>query len=190
MKDLHSQISTEDDVKGMIERLRLGDQQAFEKIYHTNHKKLYFIALRYLKDPDLAADVLQDVFVKLWTKRETLDPSQDLGGFLFVLLKNKVLNTIRDHRSVVLKQIELSSQKQVGKNDLEDRFYNKLYKSEFDAVVAKLPRKRRLIFKLKVFKGLDNPSVAAKLNISVNTVKVQYQRATKQVLDSLKNLLG
>ncbi len=172
----------------LVERLKMGDSLAFEEIYNQNHKRLYFMAVRYLKDPELAADILQDVFVSLWTKRETLDSSQDVGGFLFTVLKNKVLNAIRSNKSLILKHIEISSQKQEARNHLEDELYKNMYKREFDAAIAKLPQKRRVIFKLKVFKGFDNLAVATRLNISVNTVKVQYQRATKQIRDSLKRL--
>lgn len=172
----------------IVERLRVGDEHAFEQVYDEHHKPLYFVALRYLKDPDLASDVLQEVFIKLWTHRETLDSSQKLKGFLYITLKNRVLNTIRNKRSVILKHIEISSQQKRSSNDLEDKLYRQVCEDGFYAAVAELPRRRRLIFKLKVFKGLDNQAVAKKLGISVNTVKVQYQIATRQVRKNLKDL--
>lgn len=187
-KNQYPSQKSEPGAVALVERLNIGDPLAFEEIYNQNHRQLYFIAVRYLKDPELAADILQDVFVSLWTKRETLDPTRDVGGFLFTVLKNKVLNAIRGNRSLILKHIEISAQKQEVGNHLEDEFYKNIYKREFDAAIAKLPQKRRIIFKLKVFKGLDNLTVATRLNISVNTVKVQYQRAAKQIRDSLKGL--
>jgi RNA polymerase sigma factor (sigma-70 family) len=75
--------------------LKKGDKDAFEKIYWMYRKPVYGMAFRYLKVHELAEDAVQDVFFKLWEKRETLDVEKPFEPFLFSILKNHVLNMIK-----------------------------------------------------------------------------------------------
>ena len=161
-------------------------KEGFEKIFYQYQRQLYYVALKYLKSPRLAEDAVQDVFLKLWIKRETLDPDQSIKSFLFVSLKNHILNIIRHEKLVILRHIEIMHQTESSKNDTEYQSTYNEYSDILERAVESLPRKRRIIFKLKTFKGLKNDEIAHKLGISVHTVKVQYQMAVKHV----KNRLG
>ena len=163
---------------------------SFESIFYQYQRQLYYVALKYLKSPRLAEDAVQDVFLKLWIKRGTLDPKQSIKSFLFVSLKNHILNIIRHENLVILKHIEIMHQTAVSKNDTEYQATYQEYHDILEQAIRRLPRKRRIIFKLKTFKGLKNDEIASMLRISVHTVKVQYQVAVKHVKNHLKHYGG
>ena len=165
-------------------------KEGFEKIFYQYQRQLYYVALKYLKSPRLAEDAVQDVFLKLWIKKESLDPGQSIKSFLFVSLKNHILNIIRHEKLVILKHIEIMHQTESSKNDTEYQSIYNEYSDILERAIESLPRKRRIIFKLKTFKGLKNDEIAHKLGISVHTVKVQYQMAVKHVKNRLGNYVG
>jgi RNA polymerase sigma-70 factor (family 1) len=161
--------------KDEIQLLINGDRFLFEKIFHTYHRAVYAIALRYLKDSAMAQDVVQEVFTKLWNHRASLNPDQPLKGYLFTIAKNHILNTIRNNAKAKERILDYFNDRPVNlmedsSSDLQESIYR---------AIQLLPKKRRIIFKLKHFKGLDNQAVAAKMHLSVNTVKVQYTKALK-----------
>ncbi|MGB3589051.1 MAG: sigma-70 family RNA polymerase sigma factor, partial [Tunicatimonas sp.] len=104
-------MQSEDGHYTLVKALKRGSTAAFKQVYERYKRPLYATALRYLKDNQLAEDVLQDVFVKLWQNREALDEQQSLKNFLFVCLKNQVLNFIRSEQ-VRIKAALLANQNQ------------------------------------------------------------------------------
>ena len=76
---------------------------------------MYYIAKKYVKDHGLAEDAVQDIFVKVWEKREELDASKSIRGYLFAMLKNYVLNMIRHRKRKILSGYELKEEHHPGK---------------------------------------------------------------------------
>jgi RNA polymerase sigma-70 factor (family 1) len=164
----------------LLSDLVRGDEDAFRQVYQKYHKPLYFIAVRYLKEPSLAEDAVQEVFVKLWINRLNLNGQLSLKGFLFTTLKNHVLNVIR-HYKVLISQNATASY-------VTDRQYEwEEYTHLVEAGIEKLSPQRREIFRLRTFDGLDNAQVADRLGLSINTVKFQFSQASKFMREFLKN---
>ena len=172
--ELHARNS--DFEKDEIQLFINGDQFQFEKIFQTYHRSVYAIALRYLKDAALAEDVVQEVFTKLWNNRTSVNPEQSLKGYLFTIAKNHILNTIRNNTKAKERILQYFNERDRNSNNETDapELTTLIYKA-----IEFLPKKRRVIVKLKLFKGLDNKAVAAKMHVSINTVKVQYTKALK-----------
>lgn len=169
----------------IIKGLKRGEEYAFRNIYDKYHKTVYGIALKYLKDKSLAEDAVHDIFIKLWEYRQNLDEQRSLKGFLITSTKNHVLNMIRDQKRDNEKNKRYSRLKPVSQN----RTYSKLtfqnYKQVFQHCLKMLPEGKREIFKLKMNKGISNKKIAEKLDISVNTVKSQYYKASKFIKEEL-----
>ena len=172
--ELHARNS--DFEKGEIQLFINGDQLQFEKIFHAYHRSVYAIALRYLKDAALAEDVVQEVFTKLWNSRTSLNPEQSLRGYLFTIAKNHILNTIRNNAKTKERILNYFNERDRNINNEADT--PELTESIYKAIQL-LPKKRRIIFKLKLYKQLDNKAIATKMHLSINTVKVQYTKALK-----------
>jgi RNA polymerase sigma-70 factor (family 1) len=176
--------ATED--KGLISSLKEGDEYAFTSIYHKYHKQLYFIAIKYVKDPDLAEDVVQDVFIKLWSYRDNLKEDLSVKGFLITSVRNLVLNTIRNKNTQIAKHIDLLHAKEVSRNDVEDTISLMEYEGMVERGISQLSPAKQQIFRLRTLDGLDNSEISTQLGISINTVKFQFSQASKFVRKYLK----
>lgn len=171
--------------RNLIEKLKEGDGHAFRKVYEKYHRPVYGIAFKYLKSKSQAEDAVHDVFIKLWNYRKKLDAGQSLKGFLFTTAKNHVLNMIRNRKRDEEKNKEYAYLKPVSKNKTVAKLTLKNYKKVFEYFLKQLPEGKREIFELKMQEGKSNNEIAQKLNISVNTVKSQYYKASKFIKKQL-----
>ncbi|RIV19062.1 RNA polymerase sigma-70 factor [Fibrisoma montanum] len=168
-------------------RVRAGDERAFEEIFFYYYKHLHAIALKFLKDPELAEDAVQDIFLKLWDNRLALNETYSLKGFLSISMRNHVLNVIRNNHAEIWESLSNRldtdyTNEETAADDYQWREYGEIV----ERGLTQLSPQKQHIFRLKVFQGLDNAEVARQLSISINTVKFQFSQATK----FMKSYLG
>lgn len=183
MHQLKPYIDSENE-KELASRIANGERIAFEILFNKYYKSLYVLAMKYLKDPVLSEDAIQEIFLKIWLNRSSINPDASLKGYLHTITKNYILNSLRNNAVVTKRIIEYTriNSNPVNPNIAESDFsIGMVYKA-----IESLPKKRRIITKLKLYKGLDNQSIAKKLKLSVNTVKFQYGLALKQIRGSEK----
>jgi RNA polymerase sigma-70 factor (family 1) len=165
--------------KEKLADLKNGEKQAFERVYWMYRKPVYGMAYRYLRVHELAEDAVQDIFVKLWIKRETLNPEKPFEPFLFSILKNHVLNMIKMNKRRIVRQFEYCeiNEKRSKTTDAEAIFADtqKIIEEGLD----QLPEGKQLVFRMKRIEGYSNKEIAEELGISVNTVKSQFYKASK-----------
>lgn len=170
----------------LLELLRENDKQAFTAIYDRYHKLLYVFAYQYLKDVDRTSDAVQNVFLKLWEARTFTNVSISLRNYLCTMMKNHVLNEIRNYTSALEKNYEIA----LGRSEFEDEILEMLERKEMYAhvyaAINKLPAQKRKICLLKMDEGLSNQDISERLNISIPTVKTHYAQA----IQILKRKLG
>ncbi|MEX2639092.1 MAG: RNA polymerase sigma-70 factor [Balneolales bacterium] len=170
----------------LAKQIKVGNEKAFEAIFDRYHRQLFYLAKKYLKDHELAEDAVQDIFVKLWLKRKTLDASRSIRGFLFVMLKNHLLNVLRDEKQKITSEypIKEESMPQAGEHYGEATFND--YQKALKPGINELSVIRRNIFEMKVYKGLSNQQIADQLLISVHTVKSHFYHSSRLVRTYLK----
>jgi RNA polymerase sigma-70 factor (family 1) len=166
--------------------LNKGDKVAFSKVFKNYHRLLYALAFRYLKSEDAAMDAVQNVFMVLWEKRESLNFDTNLRSLLFTILKNYVLNEIRHNKIVYEKQYEISQLESNKEIDISDAIENKEMKTLLYTSIQKLPFQERKVCLLKIVNGMTNQEIAERLNITIPTVKSHYTQAIKK----LRNEIG
>ncbi len=171
-----------------VDEIKKGNKQSFRGLYNRFHKRLYYLARRYLKDEGLAKDAVQDVFLKLWDKRQDLDPSASIEGFLFTMLKNHLLNMIRDedNRKKVIEEVKRAARNSEARNSTEDEIIYNEYKNIIEEALVKLSPAKRKVFEMRSFEGLSNTEAAEKKGVSEHTVKTQYYLSSKFVRNYLK----
>ena len=171
-------------------RLKEHDEAAFETLFRRHYRYLYSVAIQYVKDPDLAEDALQEVYLKLWTNRHQLDESQSVRNYLATAMRHQVLNIIRDEKRAVLRHLT----HQATQPDIDTTTEETLILNEYGSVVKdalnQLPTQRRLVFTLRSESGLTNEEVASQLHISINTVKVHYYQACRFLRNYLRQHAG
>lgn len=160
-------------------RVRQGDERAFDAVFHRYYSHLMAIGVRFLKDPDLAEDAIQDVFLKLWQQRQSLNEAHSLKAFLAVAMKNHVLNLIRNSHHTIWERFSEAAHDFQSAESGQDLAEWQEYATILEAGIQRLSPRKQEIFRLRVFDGLNNEQVARQLAISINTVKFQYSSASQ-----------
>ena len=158
------------------------DKEAFTIIYNKYHKYLYVLAERYLKNSEMAEDIVQQVFVKLWETLKNIDIQVNLKNYLYTMTKNHILNTIRDNKELISLSYENA---QIELKDETADFLKMLEESQLISLLHEgidlLPPQKRDICYKKINENKSNQEIADELGITVNTVKSHYQESIKML---------
>jgi len=175
---------------GLIPHLKKGSEGAFRVLFERYHVQLYCVAKKYVKSPEIAEDAVQDVFLKLWEKRFSLDSAKSVKGFLFTMLRNHVLNMIRGRHQEIISAYDECHEKLSHKNVIEDELVYKEYEKIFEAGLDELSDRKREVFELKTMDGHTNSEIADMLNINIRTVKTHYYSSSTFIKKYLRNHAG
>jgi RNA polymerase sigma-70 factor (family 1) len=159
--------------------LRSGDRVAFTEIYERYKSLLHRHAYKWTKDRDDAKDIIHEVFSNLWTKRETLSYSGNLGPFLYAAVRNRIFNLL-SHKRIVSTYI--SSVQQIidkGEYITDQALREKELRLIIDKEVSVLPQKMQAVFKLSRNESFSHREIAEKLDLSEQTVRKHIQHALK-----------
>lgn len=183
-----SQISELND-EALFALIEKGDERAFTQAYDRYHKLLYVLAYRYLMNVNMAEDVVQHVFSRLWEFRTELRVGISLKNYLFTMTKNHVLNLIRNENSAIIKNYEMAQSAPAYEDNLMEDLEKKELMSNFYKAVDMLPVQKREICLMKVREELTNQEIAERMKLSVNTVKTHYSEALKLLRVHLRKML-
>ena len=176
-----SQKYSQDEAQALVKALKEGNQLAFSIVYKTYAAQTFSLAFKYLLNKELAEDAVQNLFLKLWLKKEEIDETKPKNRYLFTMLKNDLLNTLRDSK----KNIYLLEDCLSMVLELEDNSQNENLKQEqmniIQQALEQLSPQRRKVFEMKVSGKYSNQEIADKLNLSINTIKFQYSQSLKQI---------
>lgn len=174
--------------KQLLNRIRLGDEEAYKSLYNAYYKRIYSLAFKYLKSRELAEDAVQETFIKLWENRTAV--SVNVKGYLFTSARNHVLNMIRNQKKKIVQKIREEHRASLSSNKTEDVILYSEYRTIYNDALNLLTDGKREIFQLKTFHQLTNQEIADKLNISIHTVKSQYYHASKFIKKHLQTHAG
>lgn len=179
------------DERSLLHAVAEGDQKAFTRLVDLYWNRVYSHALAYTKSAPRAQEITQDIFVKIWKKRDTLREINDFAAFLFILGKHQLISAMRKklETTTELDPLELFEGSLPPDQQLE-------YKQAYDTIlnaIDQLPPKRKTVFKLSRFEGLSHEEIATTMGISRNTVKehiVQSLNFIRNYLHSRGGLLA
>ncbi len=163
----------------LVKRVATGSEEAFEELFRAYKNKLYSFSLRYTKSPELAREVVQEAFIKVWEGRCKLDPSQCFGAYLFRITRNQLLNHLKRNAFEAAYKHRLSFFLEASHNPTESDVLSAEYEKIAKEAMAQLPPQRQEIFKMSRVEGLSQLEIAQSLNISTHTVKAQMNKALK-----------
>ena len=165
-------------IEYLQERLRLGDNGAFEEIYKRYQGKIYGFCINNGQSKSDAEEVLQDVFFKLWIKRKKLTSGGNLQAYLFTLARNVIIDKYRQlmkRKAMVDYQIHFLEPENETENAV---LFNEL-NAEIQKTLNSLPQLCKLVFQMSRLKGYSNREIAEELNISIKTVENHISRALR-----------
>ncbi|MCF8346992.1 MAG: RNA polymerase sigma-70 factor [Bacteroidales bacterium] len=162
-----------------LKKIRKGDVKAFEQLFHLYYPGLCNYAGSLLRKPEIAEEVVQDVFYNIWKNRKVLNLHTGWHSYLYRSVYNNAMMALRKTR----RELPLDEQWAESQLDAEDQSSEELEAGELHTVMLvtlqQLPERTREIFSLSRFEGLKYKEIADKLSISVKTVEANMGKALK-----------
>ncbi|MGK7393716.1 MAG: RNA polymerase sigma factor [Candidatus Cyclobacteriaceae bacterium M3_2C_046] len=171
--DCNSQIIS------LVRELKKGNRNAFDSLYHIYSHKIYRLARRLSLDHQESQEVLQDVFLVVWERRQFLDPEKDFKAYIYKIAKNLIIRSFR------CKALYHAYEKYVlDQNNLLDNQTQELIEYHdllelLAAEIRQLPAGRKEIFEYSRVQYLSNEEIAQKFGVSRRTVENQIYRTIK-----------
>ena len=171
----------------IFDRIKSGDNSAFEKLFFEYYPRLTVFANKYVNDLETARDIVQDFFVRFYESIETIIIHTSLKNYLYSGVRNSCINQINKNQTKLKYTQELRYQTDDSDFDL----MNKIETTELEFLIwkeiSKLPKQCRNIFELSRREGIKNKEISSRLGISIRTVETQISKALKILR---KNLSG
>lgn len=174
-----------DQEKQLVEQLREGSTDAYRQLFHSYGPKIHAFALSYLKNDADADELLQEVFLKLWEIRVTLDTSRNIKSFLFKICINLIYDFIRRKN---IEKAYLDYSYQLGSHHSDNTWQEVIYNdmlNNLNQLVKNMPKQRQRIFRLSKEDGLSNDEIAQELKLSKRTIENQLYRAVAFLKEKL-----
>lgn len=167
-----------------LEAIRNSDRAAFKELYHLYYEPLYRFAWRYIRDSELALDLVQETFTRLWIKRQTLDIDKPIKPYLFRIIHNLAIDhvrkqTVRDEAMHLLEINDFHEDDHDGNETVET----------VQKIVQSLPEGQQEVFRMNRYEGLKYVEIANILGISVKAVEKRMSKALHTLRNELKNLI-
>lgn len=169
--------------------VNLSVRDTFDKVYMMYYSRMYRFAKEYVLFDEDAENIVQDVFLLLWEKRDVLEIQTSLSSYLFSLVKNRSLNFLR-HKTIADEYMQ-----ELGAKLYSLEMLNSTFSSDEDieqvlmSAIDKLPERCREIFLKSRVDGKKYREIAEELNLSVNTIENQMAIALKKLRTELKEYL-
>ncbi|MBX3257880.1 MAG: RNA polymerase sigma-70 factor [Chitinophagaceae bacterium] len=165
----------------LIQRLRQNDAAAYIELYNRYHVKMYNWLIRFVKLPDLAEDIIQETFLKIWEIRHRLQPQQSFPAYLYRISRNKAFKLLKKISRDEKLRSRILIRSAVEVNDPEKNFQWQQYQQLLDNAINRLPAQRQKVFKLCRHNNKTYDEVANDLGISRNTVKEHMIKAMQDI---------
>jgi RNA polymerase sigma-70 factor, ECF subfamily len=168
-----------------------GDKEAFEKIFKSYYKRLHGFAYSFVEQAENAEDIVQTVFLRIWTQRENWNPPGTVKQYLFTAVKNEALNNLRHEKIIIDAEEEVirSFKEFQRENEFSENIDKEEIRIKIENGINELPPRCRQIFLLNRRSGLTYTEIAEYLGVSINTVNTQMGRALKSLRDYLSDYL-
>ena len=164
------------------------DESMFELLFKTHFQHLFNFAFQFVSDADIAKDIAQNVFVKLWEQRNNIDTQKSIKSYLFTSVRNSCINHIRDHKKYNSSILDVELLQMDSGINIDNLEYNELEK-KINEILGSLSYKCRKVFEMSRFENKKYKDIAIELDISEKTVEAHMSRALKSLREQLKEYL-
>jgi len=170
----------------LIGAVAKGDQAAFERIYVATRAKLYGVVLRILGKPELAEEVMQETYLKVWKMAHTFDPTLASPiTWMVAMARNRAIDIVRRRSEVSIEDepeaqnVAAESAPPLARREMTEELKRLL------ACLGKLdPEKQRIVL-LAYYSGWSREQLSTKLDIPVNTIKTWLRRSLLEIRECM-----
>lgn len=170
----------------LILLIKKDEKDAFRELFEKYAPRIYSFSLSYLKNEAEAEELVQNVFLKIWKKRDRINASQNIKSFIFTVATNSLYDYIRH------KKIEESFYQyaRINQTEQDNTTWNSVVYNEtrnnLGRLVKQLPAQQQIIFNLSKMEGLSNDEIGVKMGLNKRTVENHLYRAISFLKQNLK----
>lgn len=172
----------------LILSLKNGSYKAFERIYEMYAKRLFAYSVQFTKSQEESEEIVQDVFMRLWTNRTKIRQEDTLRSLLFIMTKHYLINAFRTkiNQPEYEEYIQYINERSV--DDASCQLEYQEFVAKFRAILKTLPETQQKVITLSKIEQFSNKEIADKLSLSEQTVKNQLSLGLKTLKEKLGNL--
>ncbi|ETN96100.1 RNA polymerase sigma-70 factor [Zhouia amylolytica] len=172
--------------QNFINLLKEGDIEAHELLYRLYYERLLYVANSYLNNKEDSEEIINDVFVKLWKRKNKLSIKSSLNAYLYRMTKNFCLDHLRKHKKRLSKtdntlQLEAFVHFEALSDTASTKFIEEELGQQIQLAIAALPEKCREVFTKSKVQGLRYKEISEELDISIKTVENHMSKALKHM---------
>jgi RNA polymerase sigma-70 factor (ECF subfamily) len=173
----------------IIQALNEGCERALRYVYDKYSGRIYFLAMKFLKSPEQAQELVQDVFLKLWEKRTELDKDRPIEAWLYTVARNRVINQFKKMAREQVKRVSqpVAEERLQAAEEADGRILERETSYLLQEAIRRLPEKQREVYTLARLEGYSRMEIAEQMQISALTVKTHMSRAVISVKNFLQN---
>ena len=181
-------ISQQKSNQELIARINNGEERAFKMLYDLYWDHLLVSAYNIVKKRDVAEDILQEIFINLWTKRGSIEIKTSLKGYLYSCVLYKTYDYFRKNKGIFTEGFVDNFNKRLQTSNPESKMIHKELIEHLNTAIENLPERNREVFKLKREKQLSNKEIAQLLDISIKTVEAHMTKSLRILKASISNI--
>lgn len=176
----------------LLKEIAKGNEKAFEELFVFCHNQIGEYVQLVSQSNEMTEEIVQDIFLKIWTNRTKLEPIQNFTAYLFILTRNYTLNALRKMGNERKKQAQYIVE-EVKKENLPLSFVDSVYQEAdfeilLDKAIIQLPPQQQKVFLLRM-QGYKNSEIAVQMNLASNSVKKYHTWALKVLKKHFQTVL-
>ncbi|SDL35255.1 RNA polymerase sigma-70 factor, ECF subfamily [Pedobacter sp. ok626] len=174
-------INKKPNEKELLEAIANGNEIAFKTIYDAYFKKLSAYLYKLCKSNDATEEMVNDVFLKIWKNKSSLNHIESFEAYLFTMARNKAIDYLRKLAKDTNLITELTAQIQESHNEIEERLDATALKNLIEQSLAQLSDQKRKIFKMSKEEGYSYDEIAEEMQLSKSTIKNHLSETLKHL---------
>lgn len=189
-KEASPNLTSQVNDKQLVVRFIDGDEHAFEKLFKKHHQMLRKVALFLIQDNEQGEEIVHDVFLNVWQKRQNINPDASFKNYLITAVRNRCFNYLKAKKQTQsIDNDETWVEELVADTYTDTQAQVKDVQKAIDGAVGKLPEQCRIIFQLSRYEAMSYKEIAEALNLAPKTIENQIGRALKFLRADLKDYL-
>ncbi len=167
--------------KTLLKKVAKGSEPAFRRLYDIHHQQIYSFALFLTRSEVLSEEVTQEIFIKIWARREELLEIRHFKPWLKTLVRNQAYSFLSRLARERLILREVGQQKKEAANHTEEEVLVREYGRLLKEILGQLPEQQRKVFLLSRQEGMKHEEIARHLGLSINTIKSHMKAALRRI---------
>jgi len=170
----------------ILRQIAEGDESAFHLLFNEHWQNIYGVAYMLTKSAPMAEDMVQEIFMKLWVKREQLPEVENFRNYLFIVARNHIFNELKKKSTDILFTDHLFEYFHEIRETPEKKLIEKEAEQIIGEIIERLPQQQKMIYRLSREEGLSRNEMADRLGIAPNTVRNHLARALEMIRHELQ----